>query len=653
MLDVQKSMQEKLAKVEAETQTQEERIQREAEDRAKEMLAVKEEEAAQMTAMLKAREEASEQAGKEQAEREKHLQEQLKQRDEMLAAEEQQRKALVTSSAEDSSKMQEEMAKLAAEREKFERDIEATKADQERLKAAEAEAVKAKELHATQEAELQAMRDEIASMAKGNAPKASMAGMGSSGFKPVPDMIAATAKKMARKAKGGRTDPVALQRVISTLPVLSACNDLRALTEIEATNRTLFQTLGGLNKMIDYLSPNGPNAPYATHIARTLPAIMDREGRNLFNQYATGTDSHGEVRLTYFSSLLVSKDPDDKEHACLAIASVAQDSQANRTALFTHGISVQVLEVLLETCRQQMPRQRLQRVVVMALSELAQDYDDFKNAIREAGGVQQLLQLLTPSHDPFVIKETLALIGRITQGNTGIQAELQSLGAIQVYSQLLFAQMHDTAITELAALALVNLVSEVCPRAWPNLSPSPSPSPAPTPTPNQVPKCMAEPSPSPLPLTPPLPHTRCPSAWPTWSSTRASAPSASSYSPPWHAPSPPRCCARSRSSSPCRAALSSASGARAPSATGARAPRAATARTRASSTTRRSCCVRRRAPTCASCCTIARRTRGRRRRSRRDPSSSASASPPPRPRPWSRVSRCSASTPYPTPNPYP
>ena len=34
----------------------------EAEDRAKEMLAVKEEEAAQMTAMLRAREEASEQA---------------------------------------------------------------------------------------------------------------------------------------------------------------------------------------------------------------------------------------------------------------------------------------------------------------------------------------------------------------------------------------------------------------------------------------------------------------------------------------------------------------------------------------------------------------------------------------------------------------
>ena len=275
------------------------------------------------------------------------------------------------------------------------------------------------------------MRDEIESMAKGNAPKASMAGMGSSGFKTVPEMLAVTAKKMARKAKGARRDPVALNRVISTLPVLSACNDLRALTEIEPTNRGLFQQLGGLNKMIDYLSPNGPNAPYATHIARTLPAIMDREGRDLFNQhaartsnpatgssnpsprprprpprpdprpgpsrpdprphprpdprpdltssrYATGTDSHGEIRLKYFSALLVSKDPDDKEHACLAIASVAQDSQPNRVDLFKHGISVQVLEVLLETCRQQMPRQRLQRVVVMALSELAQDCDDFE-----------------------------------------------------------------------------------------------------------------------------------------------------------------------------------------------------------------------------------------------------------------------------------
>ena len=119
--------------------------------------------------------------------------------------------------------------------------------------------------------------------------------------------------------------------------------------------------------------------------------------------------------MTYLAALLVSKDPDDKEHACLAIASAAQDSPESREAFFTHGISQQVLQVLQETCRQQMPRQRLQRVVVMAMSELAQDYEPFKDAIRVAGGVKETLSLLSPSHDPFVIKETLALIGRITQ----------------------------------------------------------------------------------------------------------------------------------------------------------------------------------------------------------------------------------------------
>ena len=38
---------------------------------------------------------------------------------------------------------------------------------------------------------------------------------------------------------------------------------------------TLFQQLNGVIKMVDYLAPHGPNAPYATHIARTLPAVMD------------------------------------------------------------------------------------------------------------------------------------------------------------------------------------------------------------------------------------------------------------------------------------------------------------------------------------------------------------------------------------------
>ena len=49
---------------------------------------------------------------------------------------------------------------------------------------------------------------------------------------------------------------------------------------------TLFQQLNGVIKMVDYLAPHGPNAPYATHIARTLPAVMDREGREIFSQCA-------------------------------------------------------------------------------------------------------------------------------------------------------------------------------------------------------------------------------------------------------------------------------------------------------------------------------------------------------------------------------
>lgn len=42
-------------------------------------------------------------------------------REDMLAAEETQRKALMQTTQEDNSKMQEEMAKLTAEREKFEK----------------------------------------------------------------------------------------------------------------------------------------------------------------------------------------------------------------------------------------------------------------------------------------------------------------------------------------------------------------------------------------------------------------------------------------------------------------------------------------------------------------------------------------------------
>ena len=62
-----------------------------------------------------------------------------------------------------------------------------------------------------------------------------------------------------------------------------------------------------------------------------------------------------------------------------------------------------------------------------------------------------LLQMLTPTNDPFVIKETLQLVGRITQSNVGIQADLQRYNAVAVYSQLLFAQAarHHHTVTPL------------------------------------------------------------------------------------------------------------------------------------------------------------------------------------------------------------
>merc|ERR1719191_2220599 len=99
-------------------------------------------------------------------------------------------------------------------------------------------------------------------------------------------MIRIMARKLARSAKSKKIDPIAVGRVIQTLPVLVACNDLRALTELEPGNRSLFQEMGGVIKLVDYLFPHGPHAPHATHIASTLPTVMDYEGRRLFGDYA-------------------------------------------------------------------------------------------------------------------------------------------------------------------------------------------------------------------------------------------------------------------------------------------------------------------------------------------------------------------------------
>ena len=126
------------------------------------------------------------------------------------------------------------------------------------------------------------------------------------------------------------------------------------------------------------------------------------------------------------------------------------------------GISALVYQVLHETSQHAMPRQRLQRVVVAAMAELAHDFDPFKDLLRAQQGVPLLLSFLSPEHDAYLIKETLQLLGRMTQSNTGIQQELQRYEAINAYSGLLFEEMHDDGkIAELAALALVNLITEV------------------------------------------------------------------------------------------------------------------------------------------------------------------------------------------------
>ena len=334
--------------------------------------------------------------------------------------------------------------------------------------AKEAEA--AIEAKQAQEEELGALRQQIQQMARDaetreaeDKPSKLRRQLSESGrmYETAHTMIAKVEVRMKRKKKKARSDPEAVQRILETLPVLSACNDLRALTDLEVANREIFQRMGGVGRLIDYLRPKGVNAPYATIVARTLPCVMDAAGRRLFHEYAAGVDADGEVRYRYLLALLQSLDPDDKENACLAIAACAQDSEINREAFFEHGISTQVYSVLYEQSKLQIPRQRLQRVVVMAMAELASGFEPYKEQLRKHEGVPLLLSFISPSHDEYLIKETLQLLGRMTQNSPGIQAELQKYGAIERYSQLLFAQMHDAQISELAALALVNLISEV------------------------------------------------------------------------------------------------------------------------------------------------------------------------------------------------
>lgn len=458
MVELQKKLQAKLASAEQDKATEQERVRREEAERAAEKMAgvqakmelleqqLREKEAMQVAMDVEAKSKQGELEGKLRAYQEKN------------SAEEELRKMLEETTAGTSSRITDELEKIAREKAEAEKDIEATKADQARLESlkvrSEAEVQMARELEETRQM-LQQMEAERLAKKPGEQVEEFC-----SLFKPVPKMIEETERRMQLATVGSKVDPIGVGKVIKTLPVLVACNDLRALTELEPGNRTLFQSMGGVTKMVDYLFPHGPQGPYATHIARTMPCVMDANGRKLFLQYATTPDANGVPRIKYLEDLLDSTDPDDKEHACLAIAAIAQDSEPNRRAFFEHGISAKVMAVMKETCLQKMPRQRLQRVAIMALSELSMNYTPFKDAILPEGGVQLLLMQATPSHDPFVIKESLSCLGRLTQTHAPTQQELIKQDAMSIYSELLFAQMHDSAITELAALALVNLISE-------------------------------------------------------------------------------------------------------------------------------------------------------------------------------------------------
>ena len=458
MVELQKKLQAKLSAAEQDKQTEQERVRREEAEAAAERVALAQAKAERLEQQLREKEAMQTAMDAEAKMKQAELEAKLRAFEEKTSAEAELRSMLEETTAGTSSRITQELEKIAREKAEAEKDIEATKNEQARLKSmhgtsdAEAEIIAELEEAKRQLAQLEAER-----MAK--SPEEQIAEFGTI-FKPVPKMISDAERRLQVVSVGSKVDPIGVNKVIQTLPVLVACNDLRALTELGAGNRTLFQNMGGIMKMVDYLYPHGPQGPYATHVARTLPCVMDAAGRKLFHEYATLPDSNGTPRLKYLEALLDSTDPDDKEHACLAIAAVSQDYEPNRAAMFEHGISAKVIDVMKDTCSKKMPRQRLQRVAIMALSELSLNYTPFKDAIVGADVLQLLLDQATPSHDPFVIKESISCLGRLTQTHGPTQRELIRLNAMATYSELLFAEMHDSAITELAALALVNLVSE-------------------------------------------------------------------------------------------------------------------------------------------------------------------------------------------------
>ena len=352
LLEIQTKLEEKLKAADSNKSVEEERIRAEVEEQAAEKRREIEDRAAAMEAALKTAQAEADARDAERKRREAELEEELRAREEKLRQEDDLRKQMENSTAEQHQELQQQMAALQHQRAAQEAEIEATRAEQARLEALQNEANAAIEAKKAQEAELEAMRSQIAQMAREQEERALSEGQAkvrrglegdTSMYDPSGTMISKAEVRLERHAKRGRrADPVGVARIFETLPVLSACNDLRALTDLEAANRTLFQEMGGIKAMVDYLKPRGQNAPYATIVARTLPCVLDAHGRRMFHEYSMAPDAEGEARYNYLLWLLQSSDPDDKENACLAIAAAAQESEINRQAFFEHGLSAQV-----------------------------------------------------------------------------------------------------------------------------------------------------------------------------------------------------------------------------------------------------------------------------------------------------------------------
>lgn len=468
--EIQTKLEARLADADKNLALDEERIRNELAAKVEAERMAIEEKAKKMEVALRAAEAQSRAREEERQKREEELQEELRRKEATMRKEEDLREQMSAATAEENAELQQQMARLQQERREQDAEIEKARQASARLVEVQKEARAAIEAQGKQEQELAALKAQMAQMERDAAAKAQdeparlQKQLQSTGqlYEPSAKMLAKAEIRLSRDAKGKRHgDAEAVGRILETLPVLSACNDLLHASELEPSNRTLFQSLGGVAKLVDYLRPKGQNAPYATIVARTLPCVLDAAGRTLFHKHASEVDKDGELRYRYLLSLLQSADPDDQENACLAIHGAATDCDDVRKACFDHGISAQVFGVLQEQSALPIPRQRLQRVVVMAMSELASGYEPYKELVRAHGGVPMLLSFLSPSHDEYLIKETLQLVGRMTQNCASIQAELQRHSAVERYATLLFADMHDVQISELAALALVNLISEV------------------------------------------------------------------------------------------------------------------------------------------------------------------------------------------------